>query len=104
MYKIQVMPFRPKMFAISVLNETTNKQCKFMVGVNTEVSSVNGQTKKLTAGGHELTIDSRSPTPGFAPKNEMNADEVKAEFDAMCDAIAADFQKSIWTLFFSIYP
>ena len=25
----------------------------------------------------------------------MYADEVKAEFDAMCDAIAADFKKSV---------
>lgn len=95
MYQIQVMPFRANMYAICVLNSNTNKQCKFMVGVDTTVSSVNGQTKSLVAGGHTLTIDSRSPTPGFAPKNEMNADEVKAEFDAMCDAIAADFKKSV---------
>ena len=95
MYKVTVFPFRPKMFCISVLNETTNKQCKFMVGVGCAVSSVNGQTKTLVTGGHTLTIDSRSPTPGFPPKNEMTADEVKAEFDAMCDAIAADFKKSV---------
>ena len=95
MYKIQVMPFRANMYAICVLNSDTNKQCKFMVSVDTTVSSVNGQTKSLVAGEHTLNIDSRSPTPGFAPKNEMNADEVKAEFDAMCDAIAADFKKSV---------
>ncbi len=98
MYKIQVMPFRASMYAINVLNSDTNKQCKFMVGVDTNaVCSANGQTKKLVAGGHELTIDSRSPTPGFAPKNEMTKDEVKAEFDAMCTAIAADFSKSLTT-------
>lgn len=95
MYKIQVMPFRSNLYAICVLNSDTNKQCKFMVGVDSAVSSVNGQTKTLVTGGHTLTIDSRSPTPGFAPKNEMTADEVKAEFDAMCDAIAADFKKSV---------
>jgi hypothetical protein len=95
MYQIQVMPFRANMYAICVLNSDTNKQCKFMVGVDTTVSSVNGQFKSLVAGEHTLNIDSRSPTPGFAPKNEMNADEVKAEFDAMCDAIAADFKKSV---------
>ena len=95
MYKTQVFPFKTNMFAISVLNTDTNKQCKFMVGVNTEVSSAFGQTKAVQAGGHTLNIDSRSPTPGFAPKNEMTADEVKAEFDAMCDAIAADFKKSV---------
>ena len=95
MYKIQVMPFRASMYVINVLNSDTNKQCKFMVGVDTTVSSVNGQTKSLVAGEHTLNIDSRSPTPVFAPKNEMNADEVKAEFDAMCDAIAADFKKSV---------
>lgn len=97
MYKIQVMPFRSTMYAISVLNSDTNKQCKFMVGVDAAVSSVNGQTKSLVAGGHTLNIDSRSPTPGFAPKNEMTADEVKAEFDAMCTAIAEDFTKSLTT-------
>lgn len=95
MYKVTVFPFRPKMFCVSVLNETTNKQCKFMIGVDSAVSSVNGQTKTLVTGGHTLTIDSRSPTPGFPPKNEMTADEVKAEFDAMCDAIVADFKKSV---------
>lgn len=95
MYQIQVMPFRASMYAINVLNSDTNKQCKFMVGVDTTVSSVNGQTQSLVAGEHTLNIDSRSPTPVFAPKNEMNADEVKAEFDAMCDAIAADFKKSV---------
>jgi hypothetical protein len=95
MYKIQVMPFRSSMYTIRVLNSDTNKQCKFMLGVDSAVSSVNGQTKTLVTGGHTLTIDSRSPTPGFAPSNEMTADEVNAEFDAMCDAIAADFQKSV---------
>ena len=95
MYQIQVMPFRASMYAINVLNSDTNKQCKFMVGVDTTVSSVNGQTKSLVAGEHTLNIDSRSPTPVFAPKNEMTADEVNAEFDAMCDAIAADFKKSV---------
>ena len=95
MYKIQVMPFRSSMYTIRVLNSDTNKQCKFMVGVDTAVSSVNGQTKTLVTGGHTLTIDSRSPTPGFPPSNEMTADEVNAEFGAMCDAIAADFQKSV---------
>ena len=95
MYQIQVMPFRASMYAINVLNSDTNKQCKFMVGVDTTVSSVNGQTKSLVAGEHTLNIDSRSPTPGFPPKNEMNAAEVKAEFDAMCDAIVADFKKSV---------
>ena len=94
MYKVTVFPFRANMYAISVLNETTNKQCKFMVGVNTEVSAV-GQMKSVSVGTIRLNIDSRSPTPGFPPKNEMTADEVKAEFHAMCDAIVADFQKSI---------
>lgn len=94
MYKVTVFPFRPKMFCVSVLNETTNKQCKFMVGVNTEVSAI-GQMKSVSVGTNRLSIDSRSPTPGFPPKNEMTADEVKAEFDAMCDAIAADFKKSV---------
>ena len=95
MYQIQVMPFRAKLYVIRVLNSDTNKQCKFMVGVDSAVSSVNGQTKTLVTGGHTLTIDSRSPTPFFAPKNEMTADEVKTEFDSMCDAIAADFKKSV---------
>ena len=97
MYKIQVMPFRANMYAIRVLNSDTNKQCKFMVGVDTTVGYANGQSKTLDAGGHTLNIDSRSPTPGFAPKNEMTKDEVKAEFDAMCTAIAADFTKSLTT-------
>jgi len=97
MYKIQVMPFRSNMYAIRVLNSDTSKQCKFMVGVDTAVSSANGQTKTLVTGGHTLTIDSRSPTIGFAPSNEMTKDEVKAEFDAMCTAIAADFTKSLTT-------
>lgn len=97
MYKIQVMPFRASMYALNVLNSDTNKQCKFMVGVDTNNVSSVGLTKKLTAGGHELTIDSRSPTPGFAPKNEMTKDEVKAEFNAMCTAIVADFSKSLTT-------
>lgn len=97
MYKIQVMPFRASMYAINVLNGETNKQCKFMVGVDRTVSSVNGQTKTLTAGGHQLNFDCRSPTPVFAPSNEMNKDEIKAEFDAMCTAIAADFSKSLTT-------
>ena len=97
MYKIQVFPFRSTMYTIRVLNSDTNKQCKFMVGVDTDVSSVNGITKTLTAGGHQLNFDCRSPTPGFAPSNEMTKDEVKAEFDAMCTAIAADFAKSLTT-------
>ena len=97
MYKIQVFPFRADMYAVSVLNSDTNKQCKFMVGVDTAVSSVNGVTKTLTAGGHQLNFDCRSPTPGFAPKNEMTKDEATAELDAMCTAIADDFAKSLNT-------
>lgn len=95
MYNIQVMPFRSTMYVIRVLNSDTNKQCKFMVGVDTAVSSANGQTKTLATGGHTLCIDSRSPTPVFAPSNEMTKDEVTAEFDAMCTAIADDFAKSL---------
>ena len=53
MYKVTVFPFRPKMFAVSVLNETTNKQCKFMVGVNTEVSAM-GQMKSVSVGTSQL--------------------------------------------------
>jgi hypothetical protein len=53
--------------------------------------------KSVSVGTNRLSIDSRSPTPVFPPKNEMTKDEVMAEFDAMCTAISADFAKSLTT-------